>query len=196
MDPSIEDYIRENRTRYTKEAIRAQLVAAGHPAADVDAAWDRVGGGSAAAAPVGWRPRWREFLVLLVLGAIGAALVWSGQPYSAGGVAPIAYAIVLSIGFGAAKLISITIDRGAIDQAALWMAVIAVAAALFAAINQFSPIFLVAAGAIAVLAVGLFVLKDRNPGAAGMVGAALPVVVWLLVTGTCYAPLLSRPAGA
>ena len=38
MDPTIGDYIRANADRYTPEAIRAQLTAAGHDAGEVDAA--------------------------------------------------------------------------------------------------------------------------------------------------------------
>jgi hypothetical protein len=41
MDPKIDDYIRDNRAKYTPEAIRAQLIAAGHDSAAVNAAWDR-----------------------------------------------------------------------------------------------------------------------------------------------------------
>ena len=38
MDPSIVEYIRANSEKYTKEAIRNQLLAAGHDPADIDAA--------------------------------------------------------------------------------------------------------------------------------------------------------------
>ena len=36
------DYIRANRDRYSREAIRAQLIAAGHDSAAIDAAWEKV----------------------------------------------------------------------------------------------------------------------------------------------------------
>jgi hypothetical protein len=39
---TIHDYIRDNRGRYTREAIRQQLLAAGHDAAAIDAAWAMV----------------------------------------------------------------------------------------------------------------------------------------------------------
>jgi hypothetical protein len=42
MDPRIADYIRANRDRYTREAIRDQLIAAGHAPADVDRAWEEL----------------------------------------------------------------------------------------------------------------------------------------------------------
>ena len=42
MDPQIDDYIRANSDKYTREAIRERLIAAGHDIASVDAAWARV----------------------------------------------------------------------------------------------------------------------------------------------------------
>lgn len=41
MDPNIDEYVRANRDRYTHEAIREQLIAAGHDPATVDAALER-----------------------------------------------------------------------------------------------------------------------------------------------------------
>lgn len=40
MDPRIDEYIRQNRDRYTREAIRDQLIAAGHDPAAIDKALD------------------------------------------------------------------------------------------------------------------------------------------------------------
>jgi hypothetical protein len=82
MDPKrdpIRDYILANRDRYTHEAIREQLIAAGHSAEDVDPTWDEL----AATEP---RPSRLNGLavfavVLLVIGAafgaFGALLVTS-----------------------------------------------------------------------------------------------------------------------
>ena len=39
MNPSIKEYIRANRERYTREAVIEQLVQAGHRRWDVEAAW-------------------------------------------------------------------------------------------------------------------------------------------------------------
>ena len=39
MDPRIADFIRDNRRRYTREAIRQQLIQAGHDPAAIDATW-------------------------------------------------------------------------------------------------------------------------------------------------------------
>ncbi len=41
---TIDDYIRENRARYTREAITAELLQSGHDQAAIDAAWERLGG--------------------------------------------------------------------------------------------------------------------------------------------------------
>ena len=46
MDPKsnpIREYILANRDRYTREAIREQLIAAGHSAEDVDRIWEELG---------------------------------------------------------------------------------------------------------------------------------------------------------
>ncbi len=39
MDPELTRYITENRERYTREAIDAHLLRAGHTQAEIDAAW-------------------------------------------------------------------------------------------------------------------------------------------------------------
>ena len=39
IDPRIADYIRKHRAKYTRDAIRQQLLDAGHAPADVDATW-------------------------------------------------------------------------------------------------------------------------------------------------------------
>lgn len=190
-DPSaIDEYIEQNKATYTREAIRENLVTAGHDPAAIDEAWERLGASNAAPKPTGWRPGWREFLLLVIGGAIGAAAVWSGQPYGAGGIAPIAYVIIVSIGFGIAKFISITIDRAGSGAAAFYMVLATVGTLLISAINGFAPLLLALTAGTVVLATVFFFLR-RSERAAGMIGAALPIVVWLLITGTCYAPLVS-----
>jgi hypothetical protein len=39
VDKSVADYIRANRDKYTREAIRDQLLAAGHDQSAIDEAW-------------------------------------------------------------------------------------------------------------------------------------------------------------
>jgi len=57
MEPSandpIHDYIRANRDRYTKEAIRDQLLAAGHEQAAIDEAWQQIVAEATPARPEG-----------------------------------------------------------------------------------------------------------------------------------------------
>jgi hypothetical protein len=43
MDPMIEECIRQNRNTYTREAIRDQLIAAGHDPAAINKALDEPG---------------------------------------------------------------------------------------------------------------------------------------------------------
>ena len=57
MDGELTTYIREHRATYTREALTAELVAAGNAAADVEAAWTQLAAEDAAAAPsrpAGW----------------------------------------------------------------------------------------------------------------------------------------------
>lgn len=193
MDPQqIDEYIRQNREQYTREAIRQQLTASGHDSAAITAAWERVEASSTTPArATGWRPGWREFLVLLVVGAIGAAIVWASEPYGAGVIAPIVYAIILSIGFALAKLTSILIDQGRSTVAGVLLGIAAVVTGYLGIINGLSAITVAAAALLGILAIGLFVLGDRTRGPLATIGAGLPILTWLLVTGTCYAPLFT-----
>lgn len=43
MDSELTRYITENRERYTREAIDAHLLRAGHTQAEIDAAWSGLG---------------------------------------------------------------------------------------------------------------------------------------------------------
>jgi uncharacterized membrane protein YccC len=193
MDPKIqiEEYIREHQGRYTREAMREQLVAAGHSQAAVDSALDQAAASSAQRA-AGWRPGWREFLILLVLGAIGAAIAWANEPYGAGAIAPVVYAIILAMGFGIGKLVSILIDGGNSRAAGALLALVAAGGVYLGVINGMSPIALAIAAVAGVLAVLLFTVGPRHRGLSGSIGAGLPIVVWLVVTGTCMSPLFVR----
>lgn len=194
MDPKIGDYIRENREKYTREAIREQLIAAGHDPAVVDTELERMAGQSAAPTPpTGWRPRWRELLVLVVLGAIGAALVWADEPpYRAGGLAAVIYVILASIALAIAKGVSLQVDAGRTGTAVILLAMAAVAGAVVAGLSLIS---LGVAVFVAVMGLLLIYLRGSNPRVAGIVGASIPILVWLAITGTCYAPLFTRPPG-
>ncbi len=66
MDPKVARYIAVNRERYTREAIDAHLLRAGHDWADIDAAWSQVGGEVRPSRSED-RAFWRAFL-----GSVGA----------------------------------------------------------------------------------------------------------------------------
>ena len=129
--------------------------------------------------------------MLLAVGAIGAALVWAGGDYGAGVIAPIVYAVIFSIGFGIAKLTSILIDQGRSTAAAVLLGIAAAVTAYLGITNGLSAVAVAAAVGLGLLAIGLLAFGGRNPGLLAGVGAGLPILVWLIVTGTCYAPLFT-----
>ena len=66
MDPKIADYIARNHGKYTREAIRQQLIDAGHDPADIDATWailDTPDPDETSVAGEGFWPRFFLFLV-------------------------------------------------------------------------------------------------------------------------------------
>lgn len=84
MDQGIADYIRTNRDKYTRGAIRDQLLAAGHDQAAIDEAWEAVEADAPGNPPEPSRAGIVIYvLVWYVLGALitlpialGAGLVW------------------------------------------------------------------------------------------------------------------------
>jgi hypothetical protein len=105
MDPRIADFIRENRKRYTREAIRQQLVDAGHDPADVDAVWEMLHAPDPDEAGVAGEGFWGRFwLYLIGLNvAVFLLVVLSTGALAFGGVV---LAIVLAIALGIGALIS------------------------------------------------------------------------------------------
>ena len=98
-------YIRENRERYTDDAIRKQLVEAGHPPGLVDDAFRTV----RTEAPQQRDPRrWRLFLgyAIGLFAAVFALLVWGSdmvrQTY---GIGAAVLLVVMLLGLGLAVLI-------------------------------------------------------------------------------------------
>ena len=90
MNPEILEYIRANRARYYREAITAQLIAAGHEQGAVDEAWAAVSAEvEAAAGPNPW-PRFRRaFLLTGLVGLAAAFVTWS-----------LAYGTYVNAGYG------------------------------------------------------------------------------------------------
>lgn len=196
MDPRIADFIRANRERCTREVIRDQLVKAGHTPEEVDRTWDTLAASESITIDRGWRPGWREYLVLVGIGAVGAFLVWRDRPYGGDGVlAAIFYVVLASVAFGIGKGLSMAVDRGKTIAVAAGVGIGVAGLASFA----FGPSLLLMAVLGAALAIGiagaLIGLRTTNPRAAGLLGAAIPIIAWLAVTGTCYAPFIGDLTG-
>jgi hypothetical protein len=102
MPSSIHDYIRDNRDRYTRDAIRQQLLAAGYDAAQIDAAWAMLDAPDPDAT-VGerfWGRFWLYLIginlaALLIVGLLSGLL---GAPAGGGVALLVILAIVLAIG--------------------------------------------------------------------------------------------------
>lgn len=103
MDPRIADFIRENRKRYTREAIRQQLVDAGHDPADIDATWEMLHAPDPDEAGVAGEGFWGRFwlyliglnVAVLLLVALATGMLVNLPAYS---VVLIALAVTLGIG--------------------------------------------------------------------------------------------------
>jgi hypothetical protein len=92
-DP-IRDYIRANRDRYTKEAIRDQLLAAGHDQSAIDAAWQQVAAEEPPAAAQGknlalyvWILYWLGGAVIATITLLALLGSTGGSGFTAFGVA-------------------------------------------------------------------------------------------------------------
>ena len=105
MDPRIADFIRANRKTYTREAIRQQLIDAGHDPADIDATWEMLHAPDPDEVAVAGEGFWGRFwLYLIGLNvAVFLLVVLSTGALAFGGVV---LAIVLAIALGIGALIS------------------------------------------------------------------------------------------
>jgi cation transport ATPase len=182
----IADYIRQHRDTYTHEAISDALLSAGYGSEEVAAAWRQLAERDRAAAV---RPSWQVMLTLLVLGTIGAFGVWQGQLYRAGALAAVIYLGVATLAIALGYLVAWLANRGHRLIAAAILVVIGIAAALWASGNGIFVMWIVA-GLFPALALALLLAGPERRRVA-LVAAAVPILLWLIVTGTCYAPLLS-----
>lgn len=105
MKPEIDAYLREHGSRYTSEALRQQLIAAGHNAAEVDAALREAGATRAAHVSETGSLRGRFWLwaIGLHVAALAVATVWiligaTSQVYV--GIAIVVLGIALLVGLG------------------------------------------------------------------------------------------------
>lgn len=96
----IEEYIRANRQRYTRDAVTERLRAAGHDPAEIEAAWAVVEGATASAPPPTAGPGTMLLALLLGLG-YGLAILAAGFAAFFGGavtVLMIAYIVAMLAG--------------------------------------------------------------------------------------------------
>jgi hypothetical protein len=104
MDPRIADFIAKNHGKYTREAIRQQLIDAGHDPADIDATWAMLftpDPDEEAVAGEGFWPRFFLFLIGLNLAVFLAVLLSTGMlgnMAAGGGVLAGIFAVALGIG--------------------------------------------------------------------------------------------------
>lgn len=109
MRPEIETYLRQNGAGYTTKALRAQLIHAGHDAAEVDAALAET---EATRAPQfaenrALRARFWWWVVGLNVAGLVLATIWAFQGSSSeyAGAVPVVLGILLLVGLGISGLI-------------------------------------------------------------------------------------------
>lgn len=104
MDPRIDDYIREHAGTYTREAIRAQLIAAGHDPGRVDAALDQselapvTDIPATAAKPTGPYWRWALAIQLVTLVVVTAWVAAGSDPHGYWSAAAVFLGVSLLVG--------------------------------------------------------------------------------------------------
>ena len=195
MNPDIDSYIREHSEQYTRAAMREQLITAGHDPAAIDEALDRAEVERQAPAARSWRLGQLGFLLLVGLGTVGAGVVWAGQPYGAGGIAAVIYAVVAAIALGVGWLVSWLVDRGHVSVVAGLFALAGGVALYSLAIGGGGTIGMLALLGCVTMAAALLILRRYRPGWAGALAAAVPILLWLIVTGTCYSPVFTTTGG-
>lgn len=112
MNPGgIDEYIRNNRSRYTDEAIRGTLVAAGHDPAAIDEAFERLGSVAPGekAAPRGVKGMsallafgWLLFILGGITGLLGIGMAAS---FGSGGSLPVYLIAYIGIGLALVLLL-------------------------------------------------------------------------------------------
>ena len=148
MNHEILEYIRANRARYNREAIIAQLVAAGHEQGTVDEAWAAVSAEvEAAAGPNPWPRFKRAFLLTGLVGLAAVFVSWSlsngmyansGYPALATGVLLVFLLVPLVVGAAIVGVARRRVSQSVLFGLALWV-----------------PLILVGASAGACVAIGL-----------------------------------------
>lgn len=178
-------YIRQHRATYTREAIIDALLSAGYDLEAIEAGWRQI---DVQAEPPNLQPSWKLMLTLLIVGSVGAFAVWQPEEFHLGWLAALIYFVIagiaLAVGYGVVWLA----DRGHTLIAALTVVVIGLALALFASRGTILITLIIAVLFIAT-AIALLLAGPRRRRAS-LIAAIVPVLLWLIVTGTCYAPLI------
>lgn len=137
MKPEIESYLREHGDRYTDDALREQLLQAGHTQEDVDTALqERAAGRAATATAPEARGRFWKLTWALHVAAWGLLALWVllQEPgtfrYGEGGIGLVVLAVTMLIGIGVSGLIG----RGSATRGNLAVALVvpAISAVLLA----------------------------------------------------------------
>jgi hypothetical protein len=178
-------YIRQHHATYAREAITDALRSAGFDLEEIKRGWAAI---EVQVEPQHLQPSWQLMLWLLALGTLGAFAVWQPQQFNVGWIAATIYFAVAGIALAIGYAVVWLADRGHTLIAALSVVVIGLALGLFIA-GGTTLIMLVIAALFLAIALALLLAGPRRRQA-GLIAASVPVLLWLVVTGTCYAPLL------
>jgi hypothetical protein len=193
LNEQIANYIRENRDRYTREAITDQLMKAGHDPGAIEEAWAMSDAAVASAADA--RPRYRRVTVaLLTIGGLATFVIWSDlYAAGAGGLATLSYLITglvaIGVGIGLTRVAS-----GRAWAVAVGLGVVTTLGLLTVTVSNLSDGYDAprwAALALTAVATAVAYALHRDPGGLPILAYALPVLGWLAVTGICVSPLLT-----
>ena len=111
MDPNIRDYIQSMTGRYTPEAIRANLIAAGHDPAAVDAELAAIAAEREARSSNGEGLLVEAWILFIVGGVAGLVGFGMAASFGSGGSFPIFAAGYLGIGVGIILLLRWAVPR-------------------------------------------------------------------------------------
>jgi len=192
LNEQVANYIRENRGRYTKEAITSQLIAAGHDPAAIEEAWAVVNAAARSAAESAG-PRTRYWPVLLGLTGVGGVLTFISWEFGAP-LATVFYVatvlVVMAIGIGVTRAASsgawiVLVGLGVVSALGLlWVAIAN-------SVNGYVDGVTFLAAALAAVATAGVIAVHRYQAQIPYLAYALPVLGWLAVTGICVSPLLT-----
>jgi hypothetical protein len=183
MNDQIAEYIRENRGRYTRQAIDDQLKAAGHDAESIAEAWAAVGPperGEPALPGVRYGP---VVIGLLILGGAVSAIAGRDAYFGVGfwiASYVISALIVMAIGIG---MTNVAAGSG-------WKALVVLVGLLWAAMMFVTNEVFIGTGIAAVVTLTAFAVH-RYHKEVPLLAYALPVLGWLAITGVCVSPLLT-----